>query len=198
MSFLNSKIIKFQPILGFHGSSIFDTSHFCNIFVIYFESRCETILNMILSCQTFWFCECVQVLQLRGSTFNLRKKKSTVLTDFSVTELLLFHCDIKSYFYLQGKLVKQVKMWLFVLFISSESVFLCQFVWSVSPAVGQIQRADNSPVISCSDTQSRPGSHYKETTVKFFFILFLFTGQWNHSVTRTQNEPHVVWKQLQW
>lgn len=142
-----------------------------------------------------WMCISVAVTGLNAEP---TKDTSTVLTDFSVTELLLFNCDIKSYFYLQGKLVKQVKMWLFVLFISSESVFLCQFVWSVSPAAGQIQRADNSPVISCSDTQSRPGSHYKETTVKFFFILFLFKGQWNHSVTRTQNEPHVVWKQLQW
>lgn len=146
----------------------------------------------------FGFVNVYKCCSYGAQRLTYERKKSTVLTDFSVTELLFFHCDIKSYFYLQGKLVKQVKMWLFVLFISSESVFLCQFVWSVSPAAGQIQRADNSPVISCSDTQSRPGSHYKETTVKFFFILFLFKGQWNHSVTRTQNEPHVVWKQLQW
>lgn len=36
---------------------------------------------------------------------------------------------------------------------------LYQPVWSASPAVGQIQRVDKSPVISCSDTEGRAGSH---------------------------------------
>lgn len=123
----------------------------------------------------FWtWSSVVNVKTVAVTGFNISPTKENIncFNRFLSNWALLVSLWYQMLLFQQGKLVKQVNMRLFVLFISSESVFLCQFVWSVSAAASQIQSADNSPVISCSDTESQPGSYYKETTVKGFFPLY--------------------------